>query len=313
MFGFTNAAIYAPLKDMTSIDTKNTFPVQRCAREPFRKNNAAYPNTNPTIAPKMCKTKIGEYFIPPFLFIRGKLSSRFCSGRLPRRAFLPALLGCSGAAPLWCSRVRVLTSPLRLCHPACPDLRGDRSDPAFSFVLARRRQAVVWRSGSRSGGILARFRTYETRQDSLRTPSPFIKRSLPPPPRLPHTQLLQHQHSIPILRIHLQRFFIIRNRQRLITVIHIALRQAVVNIPRPRISFHVQLKNTNRILELVVSDQLITQRIQFVFVKVVSSTRRGLQRVILLNRLVNPARRNSRRQNLRNRFAAVVRGFDLRN
>src|SRR6516162_4607691 len=53
-------AISAPQPAMVIIETKNTFPARPCPGEPFRKDIAAAPDSNPTVPPLICRAKRGD-------------------------------------------------------------------------------------------------------------------------------------------------------------------------------------------------------------------------------------------------------------
>src|ERR1700736_3622198 len=54
LLGLMNAAMYAPVADMMSIDTKLTLPAAPWMLDPLRSDMAMKPDSNPTMAPEIC-------------------------------------------------------------------------------------------------------------------------------------------------------------------------------------------------------------------------------------------------------------------
>src|SRR5579863_2268019 len=76
--------------------------------------------------------------------------------------------------------------------------------------------------------------------------------------------------------------------------------------------FDVQLENANGCRELLVTNQLVAQRVEFVFIEVVGCGCGRLQVMVLLNSLVNAAGRDRGREGESTGFARIVGGFDFR-
>lgn len=69
-----------------------------------------------------------------------------------------------------------------------------------------------------------------------------------------------------------------------VAVVHICLGEAVPGIVGPRISFHPQLKDLDRVFEFLHGDQSITEPDEFILAEVVGGGLRGPQLAILLDR-----------------------------
>src|SRR6516225_8336868 len=72
-------------------------------------------------------------------------------------------------------------------------------------------------------------------------------------------QFAQRLYCPCVLRVKFQRLLVVLNRQVLVAVVHISFAETVIDIPRFGIQLDIQLKNPDRICELVLSHQAVSR------------------------------------------------------
>ena len=79
----------------------------------------------------------------------------------------------------------------------------------------------------------------------------------------------------------MERPFIVRDGQRLDAVVHVGLAETVIGVAGFGVRVGVQLQNADGVAEFLCVDELITERVQLIFVEVVEGGLGGLKLTIL--------------------------------